>query len=383
MYIPELRPLVIAIETKTAELSMSYQLLFVEFQKNIQTLNELKESEQRFNTIFYYGPNLLLMVDIESKVCLDCNKNFTLNFNYTKEDLIEKGIYDLGVFVPADMDKIFSIINNNEKVTNLEITFRSRNNKLHYGLLSTEFLTIDSKSCLFMVINDITERKHLREQIEKIDKLKLIDKLAGAMGHEIRNPMTTVRGFIQLLSTKDELVPYKHYLTLILSELDRANGIITEYLSLAKSTPITLTKTNLNTIINTLFPLIRADAFNRDMQIDLDLQEIPDINLNPQEIRQLILNIVKNGFEAMEAGGVLTIHTKLINDTVCLKIKDKGKGIPANVSKQLGTPFVTTKDKGTGLGMSVCYAIAERHNAKIFICSSELNGTEITISFPT
>jgi len=383
MCIPELQPLVIAIETKTTELSKSYQLLFAEFQKNIQTLNELKESEQRFNTIFYNGPNLLFIVDINSKLCLDCNKNFTLKIGYTKEDIIEKSIYDLEVFKAADIDKIFSIINGNGKITNLEISYRHQNNKSHYGLLSTEFLTIDNKSCLFMVINDITERKLFREQLEKIDKLKLIDKLAGAMGHEIRNPMTTVRGFIQLLSTKNELQPYKHYFTLIISELDRANGIITEYLSLAKSTPITLTKANLNTIINNLFPLIQADAFARDMQIKLDLHEISDINLNEQELRQLILNIVQNGLEAMNTGGLLTIHTELINDKVCLKIIDQGKGIPANVLNQLGTPFVTTKDKGTGLGMSVCYAIAGRHKAKIYIRSSESNGTEITISFPT
>jgi len=166
----------------------------------------------------------------------------------------------------------------------------------------------------------------------------------------------------------------------MIDELDRANAIISEFLSLAKNKDVKLEPNNLNDIISALLPLLRAEAFRTGHDIQFDMGNIPDINLDEKEMRQLLLNLTRNGFEAMEAGGSLTIETYAENGKVVLAVRDTGPGIPPGVLGRLGTPFLTTKDTGTGLGLSVCYRIAEHHDAKLDFMTSPY-GTTFFVRF--
>ena len=118
--------------------------------------------------------------------------------------------------------------------------------------------------------------------------------MAAGIGHEIRNPMTTVRGFLQLMEGKERYAQDRRFLTLMIGELDRANAIITEFLSLARNKDADLRERDLNSIIESLFPLIQADALIAEKNIEKDLVELPVLLLDEKEIRQLILNIVQN-----------------------------------------------------------------------------------------
>lgn len=211
--------------------------------------------------------------------------------------------------------------------------------------------------------------------------MNLIGQIAASIGHEIRNPMTTVRGYLQLLGVKADYMAEKANFDLMISELDRANEIITEFLSLAQIKKIQLKSQNLNDIISNLYPLIEADAFTQNKQIRFKPGVIQNLELNEKEISQLILNLTRNGFEAMEERGYLTIKMCVKGKRVVLQIEDDGSGIPPENLNKLGTPFFTTKDYGTGLGLATCYKIAETHNAKILINSST-NGTNVCILFP-
>lgn len=230
------------------------------------------------------------------------------------------------------------------------------------------------------VILDITERKQFENEIARLDRLNLIGEMAAGIGHEIRNPMTTVRGFLQWLSSKKECANFKQYYDLMIDELNRANSIISEYLSLAKDRNINLKKQNLNNILEALFPLIQADAMVSDKNILLDLAGIPDLLLDEKEIRQLVLNLFRNGMEAMPAGGTITIKTYQEGNKAILAIQDEGTGIRPDVLEKLGTPFFSTKEQGAGLGLAVCYSIATRHEAAIKIETSP-NGTTFFIQF--
>jgi len=168
-----------------------------------------------------------------------------------------------------------------------------------------------------------------------------------------------------MLERKEGCEGYKKYLDIMIDELDRANSIITEYLSLAKNKPVDVKVKNLNTIVKALTPLIKADAMNSDLNVVTVLGDIPDSLLNEKDIRQLILNLVRNGLEAMSAGGCLTIKTFTDGDEVVLSVQDQGKGIDPDLINKIGTPFFTTKEQGTGLGLAVCYSVAARHNATI------------------
>lgn len=228
---------------------------------------------------------------------------------------------------------------------------------------------------------DITERKQIEKEMAGLDRLNLVGEMAASIGHEIRNPMTTVRGFLQLLNGKEECRGYKEYFDLMIQELDRANSIIKEYLSLAKNRPVDYKKQNLNGIVQAMLPLITADAINSNKITELNLQAVPDLLLDEKEIRQLLLNLARNGLEAMDPGGKLTIRTFVNEDAeVVLSVQDQGCGIAPEIVDKIGTPFFTTKEEGTGLGLAVCFSIAARHNATIKL-DTGTGGTTFSVVF--
>jgi signal transduction histidine kinase len=138
---------------------------------------------------------------------------------------------------------------------------------------------------------------------------------------------------------------------------------------------------NLNAIIEVLYPLIRADALIAEKNILLDLQPIPELILDESEMRQLILNLVRNGLEAMQPNGLVRIRTFSDLQEVTLAVEDQGSGIAPALLNKLGTPFLTTKDNGTGLGLAICYSIAARHKAVIQVTTGE-TGTIFFVRFP-
>lgn len=231
------------------------------------------------------------------------------------------------------------------------------------------------------IYRDITDMVNYEKELRRLDRLNLIGQMAAGIAHEIRNPMTTIRGFLQLMLMKENIV-HKDYLLTIIDELDRVNGIITEFLSIAKNKPTNFEKKSLKQILKALMPLLQSEAIMNNINIELKLEDVPPIHMVEAEIRQLIINIFKNGLDAMPDGGVIEIKVYLnASEKVTLSIKDEGSGISPEILKNLGTPFLTTKSNGTGLGLAICYQIADRHNADININSDE-NGTEFIIEFP-
>jgi signal transduction histidine kinase len=214
----------------------------------------------------------------------------------------------------------------------------------------------------------------------RLDRLDLIGEMAASIAHEIRNPMTTVRGFLQMMKARPQHSENQEYFELMISELDRANTIITEFLTLSKNQAMELKMDNLNILLETLFPLIQADAFNHKNDVEMKLEEIPNLMFDQREIRQMILNLARNGLDAMQPGGILSLRTFRTDDEVILEVQDQGSGIDSDVLEKLGNPFFTTKENGTGLGLAVCFRIAEKHKARISIKTSS-DGTTFDVHF--
>ncbi len=190
--------------------------------------------------------------------------------------------------------------------------------------------------------------------------------------------MTTVHGFLQLLKINQDMQGYTEYLEIMLSELERANSIISGYLSLASEKLSEIQEENLNRIINSIAPLIQAEAIMTNKYVKLDLEDIPNLMLGENDIRQLILNLVRNALEASEEGDGITIRTFAVDGKIALAVQDNGEGIPDKVLANIGTPFLTTKDGGTGLGLLICYNIAEKNNATIEVDTST-DGTTFSV----
>jgi len=233
-----------------------------------------------------------------------------------------------------------------------------------------------------VIAKDVTEAEQMKKEMARLERLNLIGEMAAGFGHEIRNPMATVRGFLQILQVKPECLPYAHYFELMIEEIDRANSIIGEYLSLAKDKMIDLQEYNLNLLIEAIYPLILADAIHNDQTIELELGEIPKVLVDKKEMYQLILNLVRNGLEAMPKRGCLRIKTYSQNNEIIMAIQDQGQGIAPQIINKLGMPFVTTKENGTGLGLAICFSIAQRHKARIEV-ESTAEGTTFFVKFPS
>lgn len=237
-------------------------------------------------------------------------------------------------------------------------------------------------ACEFAELTPLLD--HISEQTAKmthLDRLNIIGEMAAGIAHEVRNPMTTVRGLLQFLGMKDEFIKHKDKFDLMITEIDRANTIITEFLSLAKDRAMEFKKVNINDVIDEIYPLLQADATRNNCEIVLLLDDIPAVLADKNSIRQLLLNMVRNGLDAMPHGGVIEICTAAEEARILLAITDHGVGIQPEDKEKLGTPFFTTKENGSGLGLAVCYRIAQRHGASIVFDSEAGKGTTFTIAF--
>lgn len=238
----------------------------------------------------------------------------------------------------------------------------------------------DQVSGRVLTFRDVTDHKILEKEIIHLERLNLIGKMAAGIGHEVRNPMTTIRGFLQMLIKKKECFQFLEYYQLMIGELDRANAIISDFLSVAKDRLSCQKLGSINNIVKSLLPLIEADAIVENNYIKVELGEIPEMMLDDKEIRQLILNLVRNGLDSMSSGGYLTIRTYMEKDQITLAIKDQGRGIPPEVLARMGTPFFTTKEKGTGLGVAISKSIATKHQGVIDVETSD-KGTTFFVRF--
>lgn len=304
-------------------------------------------------------------------------------FNYSAEEII--GMH-FSVLVPAECRCEFS--NDLERVSvglgfkNYKTTcLKKGNSPVNVSISISPLKGADGKITGFSsIVRDISEQIKIEMEMARLDRLNLVGQMAAGIGHEIRNPMTAVRGFLQLLQGRQECTSFSEYFKLMIGELDRANAIITEYLAVARDKPVEQRMQDINSIVEAMFPLINADAMNESKYVRLELGDVPELLLDEKEIRQLILNLSRNGLEAMSPGGCMTIHTCREDGNVVLSVQDQGLGIDPEVLEKIGTPFFTTKEKGTGLGLATCYSIAARHNATIEIETGS-QGTTFFIRF--
>jgi len=339
--------------------------------KNINDYKRMEDalrwSEERFSKAFNVSPIPMTITTFDEGEFVDSNDSFNDMYGANREKFQGKTSLDVFWLDSAARNLVAQRLLENGSIRNMEITFKNKTGEKRSALYSAELLDVMGTRCILSIFSDITEIRRMEVEIARLDRLNLVGEMAASIGHEIRNPMTTVRGYLQMLRENVDYKREAERFDLMIEELDRANSIITEFLSLAKNKMVKLRPENLNVIIMKLLPLIQTRAISLNHYIKLELIDLPDLLLDKEEIHQLIFNLVNNALESMPSAGNVTIKTFTENGEVVLGIEDKGHGIDNELLDKLGTPFLTTKEQGTGLGLAVCYRIAARHNAKIDI----------------
>ncbi|MFC0211375.1 ATP-binding protein [Paenibacillus chartarius] len=234
----------------------------------------------------------------------------------------------------------------------------------------------------FALVTDITESKLAEEMLRNSEKLTAIGQLAAGVAHEIRNPLTSIKGFLQLMSASANPAHSKYY-EIIGSELTRIESIVSEMLILAKPQAIMFQHVSVRTRLEEVVSLLAGEANMQGVEIITELGECPDSVMGDgNQLKQVFLNVVKNAIEAMPDGGKLSIRLLDEQDRVTIAFADEGVGIPEEMLRKIGEPFYSTKMKGTGLGFLVSKRIIANHQGTMHISSAVNEGTTVTLSLP-
>jgi two-component system sporulation sensor kinase B len=216
-----------------------------------------------------------------------------------------------------------------------------------------------------------------------LDKLAVAGQMAAAIAHEVRNPMTTIRGMIQFLGSTTTDMKLKEYSPLLIEELDRTNKIITDYLSMVKPEEPKLESIKLEKVLSDVVSL--TAPYGHIYNVDVEGSKIGPyvVNVDEQKLKQGLINIIKNGIEAIDESGNIHLYTyKATKKSITIAIEDNGAGMTKEQLEQIGLPFYTTKAKGTGLGMMVTYKLIQDMGGKIRY-ESEVNiGTRVLLTLP-
>lgn len=231
--------------------------------------------------------------------------------------------------------------------------------------------------------NDITEQKEVETKLHQQDKLAAVGQLAAGVAHEIRNPLTSMKGYAEFLQLDEKSEERLEYLDIILDEIERVNLIVEEFMILSKPQSVDLENKNLVPILESVLSLVRFESEKRNIKMSLTVKpEVILVSCDENRLKQVFLNFVKNAMEAMPSGGELSVQLSHTNDKVHLEIQDTGVGISKEKLKKLGEPFFTTKKTGNGLGLMVSFKIIESHNGEVLVDSEVNKGTTFTIVLP-
>ncbi|NRD78664.1 PAS domain S-box protein [Bacillus sp. BRMEA1] len=317
------------------------------------------------------------------------NQYQIVNINFAAEQMLglsKERIIGRSLFEIYPEDKKQEIREHFERVyqygeNSSSIVFDIRGDKQRHFDYSTKREIVEGLNVT--VFKDITEKVEIEQQLRKSETLNVIGELAAGIAHEIRNPMTALKGFIQLLesSIKKEHTMYYQVIT---SELERIDSIINEFLLLAKPKEIRFQEKDIQQIMKETIDLLNAQALLHNVQFITAYDEpLPLIFCEPNQLKKVFVNLIKNAIEVMPNGGAITVTiSKEENHQIHISIKDEGFGISKEKINKLGEPFFTTKERGTGLGLMVSYRIIEEHKGVISAESEEGKGTVFHIFLP-
>ena len=242
----------------------------------------------------------------------------------------------------------------------------------------------DPQGGLVLMIDDITETKRREEELLQASKYASIGKLTAGISHEIGNPLASISSLVQEIQEVSSPEFHKEALDIINHHIGRIVRIVRSLGDFARLYTPEKVNANIIDVLDSTLNLTRYDKKFKKIEITRDIETVPDVNINPDQIQQVFLNLLLNALDAMPEGGKLDIKVAQSNGNIDIIFKDTGQGMDKDTTEKVFDPFFTTKSpgKGTGLGMSICYGIIKEHGGKILVESEKGKGTTFIISLP-
>jgi two-component system sensor histidine kinase HydH len=293
--------------------------------------------------------------------------------------------------LPANLSMFFSSPESRDEMTDRDVSLTGMDNEIYSLHLSS--LPVYNQEALFMgrvlLMYDLSELKKLEKEIQRHDRLVALGKMAAGVAHEVRNPLSSIKGFATLLGSRFKDGSKEHEAAdLLVQEAERLNRSISELLNYARPTPLKKEYTSLGEIIASSLKLIGSDAKTLGVDATLEISpSLPDIQVDRDRINQVLLNLYLNGLQAMEDVEdqkflKVKVHMAETPGFIDIEVQDTGKGIPEEELDRVLDPYFTTKPDGTGLGLAMAYKIIDEHNGSILFRSASGQGTTVTVSLP-
>jgi PAS domain S-box-containing protein len=347
---------------------------------------QLRATKHQLNSFIIHNLDPILILDMDDKI-ITVNKAFEKTFGWSAAEVLGLNANEMP-YIPDDrkfeVNRNRSFLLLGENLEGYESIRKTKSGNLVNVMVSCFPLweEEDKVAGWAVMIRDITEQKQAQEVLIRTEKLSIAGELAASIAHEIRNPITTVKGFLQLLQTGTE--EKWNYYSLMSSEIDRIELILSELLMLAKPQVSHFQQKNVSLLIQEVVSLLipQANMNNVLIHTEFDSDEVM-IHCEENQLKQAFINFIKNAIDSMPQGGKVVIQMESSdNEELLIRIIDQGYGIPEHILPKLGQPFYTTKEKGTGLGLMVSRKIIENHQGSIAIHSKENIGTTIEVKIP-
>ena len=348
---------------------------------------QLRDSEMKYRALIEQATDAIYVVELNEDHApsrfIEVNPVGCKRFGYSREELLSLSFPDV---VPQDSRMIVRLL---EKIKKGQTSFTLQDEYVFPTgkIITTEFnvrvFKLNGKKVFLSISRDITERLKTEELLRKSEKLAIVGQLATVMAHEINNPLTAMKGFMQLLKlTENE--NNQGYINIVSSEIERIESITNEFMAVAKPQMVKIQLNDISVLIDQVLMLLQPQAMMNNIKIRIELKPgIPLISCEGNQLKQVFVNILKNAIESMPTGGEILIQVNILdNNQVSIRFIDQGCGIPKERIPYLGEPFYSIKEEGIGLGLMICYKIIETHRGKVVIESEVNKGTIVEVTLP-
>jgi PAS domain S-box-containing protein len=356
---------------------------------NKEALNTTKEQEKRLSTLINSMVDFVNFKDGEGR-WIQANDFGLKLFQLENVDYFGKKDSELAEYTEFYADALRYCEISDEETWNKGVITRCEEivprpdgtSKIFDTIKVPLFHEDGTREGLVIIGRDITTLRQTEERLNRTEKLSVVGELSASVAHEIRNPLTSLKGFVQLLQMEDD--KHQDYYQIMIDELNRINHIVGELLLLAKPQHLQYTKLAIQKILKDVISLLGVEATLYNVQIESNFpKEDLILECEPNQLKQLFINLIKNSIEASKNGGTIWISLGQIeNNQVSITVKDNGCGISKERLEKVGEPFYSSKEKGTGLGLTVSYKIVQSHQGTIHFDSEIDFGTTVDIILP-